>query len=137
MHSTTFPNAPVPSVRTTSSVGTKEVEVKLARVSRPGSERTSRARDESCDKDGEDAEDGSPAWRTSIFHHQADVIDQVPLFVVFAALSLATLPHSVIFGVDSIVTRTGRRRPRRAVIGLGDRNLNERAEAGPLRRHLA
>lgn len=74
--------------------------------------------DESYDKDRKDAEDGKRESRTSILHHQTSAIDQVPLFIISAALFLAILLLSVIFGVDSIVTRTTRGRPWRAVISL-------------------
>ena len=48
------------------------------------------------------------------------MIDQVPLFIILAAI----IP--IIFGVDSIVTRTTQGRPLQTVISLARRNVNEK-----------
>lgn len=55
---------------------------------------------------------------TSFFHHKADVIDQVALFIVVTALPLVTPLPSIIISVDSIVTTKSRSKLGRAVVRL-------------------
>ena len=59
-------------------------------------------------KDAKDTKERRSVSSTSFFHQQADVIDQVSVFIVLTARSPLTPLCSVIFSADSIVTRQTR-----------------------------
>lgn len=46
---------------------------------------------------------GGNVISTSFFHHEADVIGQVALFIILTALSPLTLLHFIIIGAASVV----------------------------------
>lgn len=73
---------------------------------------------QSYGKDRKDTKDKRLVSITSFFHHEADVIGQVALFVVLAALSLVTPLHSIITSIDSVVTKKSRFELERVVVRL-------------------